>query len=79
MGLPARVLTLFVRAYQVVLSPVMGGACRFEPTCSNYMIEALRVHGAVKGTTPIASAIAGSANAASASDTFGVLSAPFSE
>ncbi|MBQ6915667.1 MAG: membrane protein insertion efficiency factor YidD [Kiritimatiellae bacterium] len=49
-GLPARFLTLLVRAYQVVLSPVMGGACRFEPTCSNYMIEALRVHGAVKGT-----------------------------
>ena len=39
-----------VRAYQVVLSPVMGGACRFEPSCSNYMIEALKTHGAVKGT-----------------------------
>ena len=39
-----------VRGYQVVLSPVMGGACRFEPSCSNYMIEALNVHGAIKGT-----------------------------
>ena len=39
-----------VRGYQVALSPVMGGACRFEPSCSNYMIEALNVHGAVKGT-----------------------------
>ena len=39
-----------VRGYQVVLSPMMGGACRFEPSCSNYMIEALNVHGAVKGT-----------------------------
>lgn len=44
-----RALILLVRAYQIVLSPVMGGACRFEPTCSNYMIEALRVHGALKG------------------------------
>ena len=31
-------LVLLVRAYQVVLSPIMGGACRFEPSCSNYMI-----------------------------------------
>ena len=43
-------LILLVRAYQVVLSPAMGGACRFEPSCSNYMIEALKTHGAVKGT-----------------------------
>ena len=50
MGLPAKFLTLLVRAYQVTLSPMMGGACRFEPSCSNYMIEALRVHGAIKGT-----------------------------
>ena len=46
----SKVLIAFVRTYQVVLSPVMGGACRFEPTCSNYMIEALKVHGAAKGT-----------------------------
>ena len=43
-------LTAFVRCYQIVLSPLMGSACRFEPSCSNYMIGALRVHGAVKGT-----------------------------
>lgn len=43
-------LIALVRAYQVVLSPLMGGACRFEPSCSNYMIEALKVHGAAKGT-----------------------------
>ena len=44
------VLIFFVRCYQVTLSPLMGGACRFEPTCSNYMIEALKIHGAFKGT-----------------------------
>ena len=43
-------LVLLVRAYQVVLSPIMGGACRFEPSCSNYMIQALRTHGPFKGT-----------------------------
>lgn len=46
----SQMLISFVRAYQIVLSPMMGGACRFEPSCSNYMIEALKVHGAVKGT-----------------------------
>ena len=45
-----KVLIFFVRCYQVVLSPMTGGACRFEPSCSNYMIEALTVHGPVKGT-----------------------------
>ena len=40
---------MMVRAYQEALSPMMGGVCRFEPGCSNYMIEALEVHGALKG------------------------------
>ena len=40
---------LCVRAYQIVLSPHLGASCRFEPSCSNYAIEALRVHGAFKG------------------------------
>lgn len=44
-----KALIMLVRGYQVTLSPIMGGACRFEPSCSNYMIEAIEVHGAVKG------------------------------
>lgn len=43
-------LILLVRGYQVALSPLFRGCCRFEPSCSNYMIEALQVHGAIKGT-----------------------------
>lgn len=38
-----------VRLYQLVLSPLMPATCRFEPTCSAYMIEALEVHGLIKG------------------------------
>ena len=42
-------LILFIRAYQVVLSPHLGCCCRFEPSCSNYAIEALHVHGPFRG------------------------------
>lgn len=43
-------LIFLVRCYQVALSPLFRGCCRFEPSCSNYMIEALKVHGPVKGS-----------------------------
>ncbi|MFP5392136.1 MAG: membrane protein insertion efficiency factor YidD [Gammaproteobacteria bacterium] len=39
-----------VRAYQILVSPMLGQRCRFYPTCSNYAIEALRVHGAARGS-----------------------------
>mgnify|MGYP004660195599 FL=1 len=46
----SKIFVAFVRAYQVTLSPLFGDCCRFTPSCSNYMIEALQVHGALKGT-----------------------------
>ena len=47
---PAAVpLVLLVKLYQVTLRPFMGGHCRFQPTCSDYAIEALRTHGAWRG------------------------------
>lgn len=49
-GLPALPLILLVRLYQVTLGLAMGGHCRFHPTCSHYAIEALTVHGALKGS-----------------------------
>lgn len=45
-----KLLILCVRAYQIVLSPHLGNCCRFEPSCSNYCIEALQAHGPFKGT-----------------------------
>ena len=39
-----------VRAYRFFLSPWLGSACRFEPTCSAYALEALARHGALAGT-----------------------------
>jgi putative membrane protein insertion efficiency factor len=38
-----------VRAYQLVLSPFAGGACRFHPTCSEYAMEAITTHGLARG------------------------------
>lgn len=43
-------LLKLVRAYQVVVSPLLPPACRFEPTCSHYAIGALTRHGAVCGS-----------------------------
>lgn len=45
-----RALLLAVEAYRVTLSPLLGGLCRFEPSCSRYAEEAIRRHGALAGT-----------------------------
>jgi putative membrane protein insertion efficiency factor len=42
-------LVAFIRAYQWTISPLIGPACRFEPTCSRYMIEAIRKYGPFRG------------------------------
>lgn len=44
-----RVLILLVKFYQYFISPMLPPSCRYEPTCSAYMIEAIRVHGPLKG------------------------------
>ncbi|MDD2934546.1 MAG: membrane protein insertion efficiency factor YidD [Methylotenera sp.] len=46
----ARLLVGVVKAYQLILSPMLGQQCRFYPTCSQYAIEAIRKHGAFLGT-----------------------------
>ena len=42
-------LILPIRAYRLILSPWLGHACRFQPTCSAYAIEALETHGPLRG------------------------------
>ncbi|UCF20168.1 MAG: membrane protein insertion efficiency factor YidD [Gemmatimonadota bacterium] len=46
----ARLLILLVRGYQVAISPLLPPACRYTPSCSQYAIDALKRHGALKGT-----------------------------
>lgn len=45
-----RLLIAPVRFYQLFISPFFPPTCRFQPTCSQYAIEALRVHGPLKGS-----------------------------
>jgi len=46
----AKILISLVRAYQLLLSPLLGMNCRFQPTCSHYMMDAINRFGAVHGT-----------------------------
>jgi len=52
-ALPATALKLFLRAlirfYQIVISPAIGPRCRFAPTCSEYAMEAIALHGPFTG------------------------------
>ena len=53
-NVPRRILIILVRAYQVLLSPLSPGVCRYIPSCSQYAIEALDKYGAIKGCILVA-------------------------
>ena len=42
-------LILLVKIYQVFISPFIGNNCRFNPSCSKYMIESIKLHGSIIG------------------------------
>jgi uncharacterized protein len=46
----ARVLVLLLTGYRRFISPLLGPRCRFYPSCSAYALEAVQVHGALRGT-----------------------------
>lgn len=45
-----RILLALIRGYQYFFRPLLGANCRFAPSCSDYAGEAVRKHGALKGT-----------------------------
>ena len=53
LSLPGQIVIAFlialIRVYQVTLSPLLGNVCRFEPSCSRYMVESLRKYGLLRG------------------------------
>ena len=49
--MPLRIaLTGLIRLYQIAVSPLLPPACRFYPSCSQYALEAIRRHGALRGS-----------------------------
>ena len=47
--IPAYALIVLIRAYQVLLSPLLPSSCRYVPSCSAYAVEAVERHGALRG------------------------------
>jgi putative membrane protein insertion efficiency factor len=43
-------IVVLIKFYQLAISPWLGKNCRYDPTCSHYTLEALKVHGLVKGS-----------------------------
>jgi uncharacterized protein len=49
-SLPQQTLSTLVRGYRLLLKPWIGNVCRFEPSCSQFALQALQAHGAVAGS-----------------------------
>jgi len=45
-----RIAIYLIRGYQLLLSPLLGNNCRFQPTCSEYAIESIHAHGLWHGS-----------------------------
>ena len=45
-----KLVVLLLKAYKLGISPFMPNACRYEPTCANYAIEAVQIHGVLRGS-----------------------------
>jgi putative membrane protein insertion efficiency factor len=46
-----KLLKIFIRSYQLLISPLLGGNCRYYPSCSSYALEAVEKYGCLKGGT----------------------------
>ena len=49
-GLLKKIIILLIRGYQIFISPIMPGKCRFYPTCSTYFVQAEEKYGPFKGS-----------------------------
>jgi len=46
----SKLVISLIRAYQLFISPLFGPSCRYYPSCSQYAVEAIKVHGVFKGS-----------------------------
>lgn len=49
MGLGATIMKAAIRGYQLFISPILPGSCRYRPTCSEYAMDAIAGHGPLRG------------------------------
>ena len=49
MKIITNILINLIKLYKLLISPLLGNSCRYLPTCSDYSIESLKIHGLVKG------------------------------
>ena len=49
-NLVSSLLIGLLREYKVLISPLLGQRCRFHPSCSTYAMEAVRIHGPIRGS-----------------------------
>ena len=43
-------IIILIKTYQYLISPILGSNCRYQPTCSNYFIDCIKINGAFKGS-----------------------------
>ncbi len=49
MRVATKIIIIFIKAYKMIISPILGQRCRFYPSCSEYFINALEKKGFIKG------------------------------
>ena len=50
MNILTKILIKLIKGYKLIMSPLLGPSCRYQPTCSEYTIDALKEFGLIKGT-----------------------------
>jgi putative membrane protein insertion efficiency factor len=49
MNILTKILIKLIKGYKLIISPLLGPSCRYQPTCSEYTIDALKEFGLIKG------------------------------
>jgi len=50
MKIITKILIILIKGYQIIISPFLGSSCRYLPTCSEYFIQSLKIHGIIQGS-----------------------------